>query len=208
MSAKQISSLIVAKDRLPEQSTTQHQTPLPQNLVDLLFLRFGSIYGQIWSKRHLNETEWQITKDEWANALGKVPLEDIKKSIDQLRDAKSEFPPTLPAFLSMCKSNKKQDFFEHKKLPWNRQDSQNIKSIFEKIKSVNFENDIHHPVWEKSKCTPGSRKFNLNYFLERKNYLTNLSDLDSISLCLDDSYDRIRFLRTMEHQLNYPELYS
>ncbi len=100
------STLIPAKDRLREQSTTlvtnQSKTPLARNLIDLLFLRLEAIYGYSWTSRHTDLDAWEITKDEWGIGLANINHSEIRKTLDELRTNGDQFPPTLPMFIKMC----------------------------------------------------------------------------------------------------------
>lgn len=60
---------------------------------------------------------------------------------------------------------------------------------------------VEHPVWDKAKLDLGDPLWDRAYFLERKRYLVNLSELEALSLTLTrpkDAYDRIQYVKEGE----------
>lgn len=187
------------------------KTPLHRDLVDLLFLRISAMFGHSWSSRHTSNEAWEVTKDEWASGLAGIKIENIKKALDQLRSENIEFPPSLPSFISRCKSFEKkffnQEIKENDKLLTIKEKS-NIHEIMKKAKEYSISRNISHPEWDKSKYEPLSKTFCFDYSNHRKSYFVNLSDVDAMSLSHEDQYSRSRFLREKLVNEQYPHLFE
>lgn len=77
--------------------------PLPAAWVDRLFARFGAIYGSqkvgaMWADADIGEV-----KQVWAEGLGKFQGASIGAAVQSLIDSGSQWPPTLPEFVELCR---------------------------------------------------------------------------------------------------------
>jgi|SRR5690348_9270704 len=76
--------------------------PLPSEWVTRLFSRFQAIYGNraqtMWKDADPNEV-----RSVWADALGHYEAQDVRRALEAMVMAYTEFPPTLPQFTSLCR---------------------------------------------------------------------------------------------------------
>jgi len=75
---------------------------LPSEWVSRLFSRFQAIYGNkaatMWADADLNEV-----RSVWAESLGRYEAVDIKRALETMVLAYTDYPPTLPQFAAMCR---------------------------------------------------------------------------------------------------------
>lgn len=58
--------------------------------------------------------------------------------------------------------------------------------------------EVDHPTWDTKKINVHAKDFDEKLYNERKRYLIGLDDLTSMSLPMNDRYDRIKYLREIE----------
>jgi len=92
-------SLMAAQER----STS---TSLPQNykIIERLFVRMQSIYGEQWSSRYRSDNMLNAAKIEWAYDLINYSATDIGKAIKKMKREYVEWPPSLPQFCELLRS--------------------------------------------------------------------------------------------------------
>jgi hypothetical protein len=82
------------------QVTSSTSNPVPVTWVESLFKRMSALYGNkfvdMWKG-----TDIQAVKELWAEEMGKLTREDLKRGYDGLM--KRDWPPSLPEFVSMCR---------------------------------------------------------------------------------------------------------
>ncbi len=75
---------------------------LPNAWVSRLFSRFQAIYGNkvatMWGDADLNEV-----RQVWGERLAHYEAVDIKRALETMVVAYTDFPPTLPQFMGMCR---------------------------------------------------------------------------------------------------------
>jgi hypothetical protein len=80
--------------------TSSISNPVPLSWVEKLFERMAALYGskfmEMWRGTDLN-----AVKAVWAAEMGKVSSRELKRGYEALHA--SEWPPSLPQFLKMCK---------------------------------------------------------------------------------------------------------
>ena len=75
---------------------------IPASWIDALFEKFESFYGAQFVNKWKN-TNITKTKLEWAEALGRFDGDILKQAVDYCRENITD-PPSLPHFVSICKS--------------------------------------------------------------------------------------------------------
>lgn len=119
---------------------------LPLHWIDALFTRLNSFYGE----RFVNmwkTTDLEIVKQEWADGLGKFDTATLKAALEYFRDHipkdRAAFPPTLPEFISICKSVRptpeQQMYLAHKFEKSDRSDE-----FIATMKSMLKKSEVHH----------------------------------------------------------------
>lgn len=79
--------------------------PLPASWVDRLFARFIAFYGSqkvgtMWVDAGMDEV-----KSVWAEQLGRFEPSSIAGALQRLVDGGSQWPPTLPEFVELCRQS-------------------------------------------------------------------------------------------------------
>ena len=80
--------------------------------IDRLFLSFSAFYGQLWRSQFKNDDFLAFMKNEWVQALQDIEDKHIDEAVKNCREGK-EYPPTLPHFIDLCKTAKKQHVFNY-----------------------------------------------------------------------------------------------
>ena len=79
---------------------------LPSEWVERLFLRLQAIYGNraatMWADIPVAEV-----KAVWADALGDFLGDDIRAALDSCVSVYTDYPPTLPQFIGLCRDAKR-----------------------------------------------------------------------------------------------------
>lgn len=92
--------------------SSQPSTPLPPAWVDRLFARMVAIYGvqkvgAMWQGAEAGPGERDAAmasiKALWGEQLGRFKPESIAGALQRLVDSGDEWPPTLPAFVKLCR---------------------------------------------------------------------------------------------------------
>jgi hypothetical protein len=131
---------------LKERSTTKityQNSPLSRKLIDQLFLKLDGLYGHAWTSRHTNAISWEIAKNEWGNALTGIKVSWIEHALTELLNEGDQFPPSLPAFLKLCRDQRgiiTEELAYHEALTRNFKDPIS-KLCYEKIGSWDFTHD-------------------------------------------------------------------
>lgn len=73
---------------------------LPKQVIERLFSKFTLIYGKAFADMWAT-IDAELLKGEWADALEKYSLEELKLSLDYCRD-KVKYPPNLAEFKIIC----------------------------------------------------------------------------------------------------------
>lgn len=71
-------------------------------LMELVFLRFGCIYGYAWQSLYPTQQIQKFAKMEWAASLEGFSETQIMRAIDVAKEKGGDFAPSLPAFVKMC----------------------------------------------------------------------------------------------------------
>ncbi len=92
---------------------------LPSEWVERLFLRFQAVYGNrvttMWADAPVEEV-----KSVWADALGQFTGEDLKHALTASFEHYTEYPPTLPQFVGLCRDARRLRAAGATKLPSQR----------------------------------------------------------------------------------------
>lgn len=75
--------------------------------IEKLFLRFTAIYGHIWKSIYKSEQLLEVTKQEWAMNLKPFNNQILKEVLMDCTQHLNH-PPTLPLFISKCRSIEKR----------------------------------------------------------------------------------------------------
>ena len=95
-------------------SSTSINVESNSKVVDRLFLKFAAFYGHVWRSQFKNESFLSFAKKEWVDGLKNYDERLIQKIVYYCREH-NEFPPTLPAFINLCKQEtKRNQFFKFK----------------------------------------------------------------------------------------------
>lgn len=83
----------------------QRSNRLPDAWVDRLFARFIAFYGSqkvgtMWVDAGMDEV-----KAVWAEQLGRFEAASIAGALQRLVDGGSQWPPTLPEFVELCRQS-------------------------------------------------------------------------------------------------------
>lgn len=85
-----------------QSSTDWPEGAIPKAWVEALFTKmlnsFGGKFADNW-----RGTNQDAVKREWATQLGKLSREEIKRGVDDLPFTGSEWAPSLPAFIKLCR---------------------------------------------------------------------------------------------------------
>ncbi len=75
-----------------------------KRVINQLFLRMSSIYGNKWTKGFASQEIESFAKREWYDAVVKANLspEQVRERLDQCRD-NQEWPPTISEFIQAAK---------------------------------------------------------------------------------------------------------
>lgn len=75
-----------------------------KRVINQLFLRMSSIYGNKWTKGFASKEIENFAKREWYDALTSNNLspDQIREGLDKCRD-KQEWPPTISEFIQIAK---------------------------------------------------------------------------------------------------------
>ena len=83
--------------------SSQLSAPLPPAWVERIFKRFAGMYGAQKFGAMWVGTDMEDAKDLWAEQLGRFKPESIGAALQRLIDSGSEWPPTLPEFVELCR---------------------------------------------------------------------------------------------------------
>lgn len=75
---------------------------LPNEWIGRLFLRFRSIYGNK-VQTMFGEADSDDLVATWADQLGRYEAVDIRRALETMVIAYTDYPPTLPQFAAMCR---------------------------------------------------------------------------------------------------------
>lgn len=173
---------------------------LNKNYLQRLFVKYKAVYGLAWSKRCKNEQEWDKVMEVWYDELKDFDLDVFKKGAIQSLKAYPDYPPNLIQLKALCSSFSKKEWPSlEKEEPIKRLAPDEIKKIKEiyihaQVQNVPLGSSIH-PVWDKTIITLGTRKFDPHVYAARKAYLLAIDEISAASLCKEDLYARIRYLR-------------
>ena len=109
---QQVSRYLQSTKLGKQQDSSARNRPMPQTVMDRLWLRMAEIYGHRWV------SSYGVTpNDTWANALGGFDMDAIKRGLDKMLEANIEWPPTLTEFIAHCKPSAKAPEHQLFKLP-------------------------------------------------------------------------------------------
>ena len=95
---------ILSQAKTQSSGTASAPACIPEHWIDKLFMRFANIYRQKWIAGLDDETAIASLKREWQIQLAKVDAKTIAPAIDLVIANGSEWPPTLPEFIAVCRS--------------------------------------------------------------------------------------------------------
>ena len=95
---------ILNQEKTLSSGTASAPACIPEHWIDKLFMRFANIYRQKWIAGLDDETAITSLKREWQIQLAKVDAKTISPAIDLVIANGSEWPPTLPEFIAVCRS--------------------------------------------------------------------------------------------------------
>jgi len=67
--------------------------------VALLFAKFKAIWGQRWTTQFQTAESLDLTRAEWADAIGTLSAEELRRGITTCRDS-LQWPPSIAEFLA------------------------------------------------------------------------------------------------------------
>ena len=108
---------------------------MPAEWVTRLFSRFQAIYGNrvqtMWKDADPNEV-----RAVWADALGPYEAQDVKRALEAMVMAYTEFPPTLPQFIALCRDSRSARTQAVAKLDYNPRGPMpdHVKALIAKLK--------------------------------------------------------------------------
>jgi len=76
----------------------------PVSLVDRLFARFATLYGAQKMATTWASVDRAEVNQVWGEALSRFPMQAIGDAVRALSEAPGDWPPTLPQFVTLCKS--------------------------------------------------------------------------------------------------------
>lgn len=91
-------------------SSNLQPTEASRKRIDRLFLSFSAFYGQLWRSQFKSDDFLGFMKNEWLHALQHIEDKHMDEAVKKC-GASKEFPPTLPQFIDLCKTAKRQHVF-------------------------------------------------------------------------------------------------
>ena len=88
------------------------------------------MFGDAWIKRH-----GESPRPVWVTQLSKLPDGKIQKGLRECADSGADFPPSLPAFLAMCR-RQPNTLPEFKALPRPWPDEEVATEAFDKLREI------------------------------------------------------------------------
>lgn len=83
--------------------SSHESAPLPPAWVERIFKRLAGMYGAQKFGAMWAGTDMEDAKELWAEQLGRFKAESIGAALQRLIDSGSEWPPTLPEFVELCR---------------------------------------------------------------------------------------------------------
>jgi hypothetical protein len=175
---------------------------------------FSCDYGSLWTTSRSRDL-WDMTVKRWSEYLQKFDKKIILLAADRSAKLNKDFPPTKERFFEICKLVEKENALttvEQKKLesaeiihsvenlskmegktPVARRELSKIRAILAgKLKMIAPEKEIPH--WNKEFVEPTSKTFDQKLYKEREEWLMNISDSDSLTLPIEERFDRLRVI--------------
>lgn len=82
--------------------TSEPSRELPNEWIGRLFDRFRAMYGNkasiMWG-----EVDPTILVQTWRTELAGIAPDDIRVALESMKTAYTDFPPTLPQFMALCR---------------------------------------------------------------------------------------------------------
>ncbi len=75
---------------------------IDKTFVVKLFGKFRSRYGQLWTSRAIEDSDWTNIIDDWFTELSKFSLSVNRDAMDVVLMVYKDYPPTLPQLLDLC----------------------------------------------------------------------------------------------------------
>jgi hypothetical protein len=72
------------------------------DLVKNLFVKFSSMYGQLWTSRHKTDEEWEESCNTWLMGLKEFSSKTLRESFREVVVKYVDYPPTLPQMIELC----------------------------------------------------------------------------------------------------------
>lgn len=110
-----------------------------KRVINQLFLRMSSIYGNKWTSSFSSEEIENFAKREWYDALvsNNLTPEQIRQGLDKCRDER-KWPPTIAEFISLAKPPVTDAMHKEfdKQLPPPRVPPEVVKENLRKIRAI------------------------------------------------------------------------
>ena len=84
-----------------------YRSPIPEHWVDKLFAEFSLMYPHRFATAYPAEDVLQAAKRRWAQSLATIDPAAIRPALEQLEREGGDWPPSLPKFISLCKSQQR-----------------------------------------------------------------------------------------------------
>lgn len=187
-------------------------------VIKQVFVIFSTDYGFSWDQSREPEI-WNLTLNRWADFLRKYDPKFVIEAASNAVKYHPSKPPTLGEFEIIVKKYRTDS--QPSTIEKMRLESDKVKSIEDltklkggsevqqremaKIRAIlaGKKNEICEPIternWEKEKYDRNYHTFNVKYAIERRKYLMSVSDSDSLSLKLEDRFDRLRYISQQEN---------
>lgn len=78
-------------------------------LIDRLFVRMNSNYGNLWSSRYRSANMLEAAKKEWLFDLRQFKQDCIARALILCKSVHTSSPPTLPEFSLLCSTVRKSE---------------------------------------------------------------------------------------------------
>ena len=140
-------------------------TVINLDLAKKLYIRFATLYGEKFTKNHVNDEYVKIWWQDWAEGLLGIDVTHVKNAVDYCK-LNLEWPPSLAEFIKICEKSSGMPTYYEAMQAAIRRDFYHpiIKILFDRIGSWDIQHDNEEVLLRKFKQlhSEEANKYRLN----------------------------------------------
>lgn len=101
---------IIESSQQPNGQSSQRVASTNERVMARIWQRMTELYGHRWISAwgEVSNPDGTLTSaaQTWAQGLGRYSLNEIRQAFEKLIERGDEWPPTLPAFMGLCREKR------------------------------------------------------------------------------------------------------